>query len=153
MKRVLITGMSGTGKTSVIKVLAARGYVAIETDEGNWLQQQDSDWVWDEGKVRGLLETEFPTHLFVSGCRSNQGKFYPLFDHVVLFSAPLAVVLERIASRTNNPYGKSEAERAEIIGYVETVEPLLRASASLEINTAELEVEQVADALIRLVNR
>ena len=34
MKRVLLTGMSGTGKSSVIRELAALGYKAIDTDDG-----------------------------------------------------------------------------------------------------------------------
>ena len=33
MKRVLITGMSGTGKSTVIAELAARGYKAVDVDE------------------------------------------------------------------------------------------------------------------------
>lgn len=32
LKRVLITGMSGTGKSTVIRELALRGYKAIDTD-------------------------------------------------------------------------------------------------------------------------
>ena len=34
MKRVLLTGMSGTGKSSVIGELAALGHTAIDTDDG-----------------------------------------------------------------------------------------------------------------------
>lgn len=30
VKRVLLTGMSGTGKTSVIRALGARGFKAVE---------------------------------------------------------------------------------------------------------------------------
>ena len=36
MKRVLLTGMSGTGKSSVIRELAARGFKAIDTDSDEW---------------------------------------------------------------------------------------------------------------------
>ena len=32
MKQVLITGMSGTGKSTVVRALAARGYRAIDLD-------------------------------------------------------------------------------------------------------------------------
>src|SRR5215470_14919911 len=38
MKRVLLTGMSGTGKSSVIRALADLGYKAIDTDDG-WCEQ------------------------------------------------------------------------------------------------------------------
>jgi septin family protein len=40
MKRVLLTGMSGTGKSTVINELAARGYKAVDTDDHGL-----SDWV------------------------------------------------------------------------------------------------------------
>jgi dephospho-CoA kinase len=32
MKRVLLTGMSGTGTSTVINELGARGYKAVDTD-------------------------------------------------------------------------------------------------------------------------
>ena len=34
MKRVLLTGMSGVGKSAVLEELAARGYKAADTDYG-----------------------------------------------------------------------------------------------------------------------
>ncbi|MFB7575754.1 hypothetical protein ACWEP4_45155 [Streptomyces sp. NPDC004227] len=42
----------------------------------------------------------------MAGCKTNQGRFYPLFDHIVLLSAPAEVLLARTAAQTNNPYGK-----------------------------------------------
>jgi hypothetical protein len=53
-------------------------------------------------------------HLFVAGCKTNQGKFYSQFDHIALLSAPADVLLARIAARTGNPYGKHPGERALI---------------------------------------
>ena len=85
------------------------------------------------------------------GCKSNQGQFYPYFDQVVLLSAPLEVILERVAARSNNPYGKSAAERAEIAHYVQTVQPLLRRGATLELDTSSLTVSQVADRIVALI--
>ena len=37
----------------------------------------------------------------------NQGKFYDRLHAVVLLSAPVEVVLDRIARRTTNQYGKA----------------------------------------------
>ena len=59
--------------------------------------------------------------------------FYDRFDHVVLLSAPTEVILERVTRRTN-PYGRTAKQRAEILGYLETVEPLLRRTATLELD-------------------
>ncbi len=88
--------------------------------------------------------------LFVSGTSSNQGKFYPQFDHVVLLSAPVPLLLERLATRTNNPYGKHPDELAQILGYVRTVEPLLRRTCSLEVDTSA-PIERVIEIILSLV--
>jgi broad-specificity NMP kinase len=163
MKRILITGMSGTGKSSVIEELKRRNYEAVETESDEWCEWKNviavgnlyedtpqPDWVWREDKIQALLQQERQAPLFVSGCTSNQGKLYPLFDQVVLFSAPLEVMLQRIATRYNNPYGKRDNEREEIIRYTEVVEPLLRSGCDLEIDTSQLTVQQVTEKLIGL---
>ena len=45
--------------------------------------------------------------LCVSGCVSNQCRFYPQFGVVVLLSVPAEVLLGRLTARTANDYGKS----------------------------------------------
>src|SRR6266487_1639757 len=110
MKRVLLTGMSGTGKSTVIGELAARGYKAIDADDGWSERGPDGDWVWREERIQLLLSIEDCDVLFLSGCATNQVKFYPQFDHIVLLSAPAAVIIDRLATRTSNPYGKDPDE-------------------------------------------
>ena len=53
----------------------------------------------------------------------------------MLLSAPLEVVLERVATRESNPFGKTEAERDKIADDLAAFEPLLRAGATTEIDT------------------
>jgi shikimate kinase len=77
------------------------------------------------------------------------GKFLPQFDHVVLLSAPADVLVERLRTRTTNPYGKRPGEAARVVGLVATVEPLLRRVAGREIDT-RAPLEEVVEALIRL---
>lgn len=82
--------------------------------------------------MAGLLATEHD--VVVSGTVENQGLFYDRFEHVVLLTAPLDVLLARVATRTTNPYGRTPADRAEIREYVRTVEPLLRQGATLVLD-------------------
>lgn len=88
--------------------------------------------------------------IVVSGTVENQGLFYDRFEHVILLSAPVDVLLDRARSRTNNPYGKAARDQREIRGYVETVEPLLRRGATLELDGTR-PVADLANVLERLM--
>jgi dephospho-CoA kinase len=155
---VLVTGMSGTGKSSALAELARRGHRVVDTDYGGWTEDgpsadgQGSERLWREDRIDRLLAEHENGVLFVSGCVANQGRFYPRFDAVVLLSAPVEVILERIAGRDTNDFGKTDAERELILRDLATVEPLLRAGATVEIDT-RLALDVVADQLERIASR
>ena len=107
--------MSGTGKSSVIRVMVARGYKAV------------------------------------AGCAENHAKFHPQFDHIVLLSAPLETLVERLATRINNSYGKAPVELRRFLDDVETVEPLLRRAASHEVRTT-VPLNEVVRIVLRIVD-
>jgi adenylate kinase family enzyme len=131
--RILVTGMSGAGKSSALDELARRGYRVVDTDDPGW-----GDGVrWDEPRMTALLDDARDETLFVSGTVENQGAFYGRFDAVVLLSAPREVLLDRIATRTTNRYGKSREERALVLEHLDRVEPLLRAGCTHEIVTTK----------------
>ena len=112
MKRVLITGMSGTGKSAVIQELAARGYRAYDLDTPEWsawivadpsdalTPGKGQDWVWREDRVRALLSKPDEGLLFISGCAENMAQLFPLIDVVILLSAPIETIMERLAARS-----------------------------------------------------
>ncbi|UCM87196.1 nucleoside/nucleotide kinase family protein [Streptomyces marincola] len=111
----------------------------MDTDSDAWsrwvtLPDGSPDRIWREREITALLTGHTGGHLFLAGCKSNQGGFYPLLDQVVLLSAPADVLLARIERRTGNPYGKRPEERAAVLRHLATVEPLLRATASAEID-------------------
>jgi len=137
--------MSGTGKSTVLAELRNRGYVAVDTDHDGWVLP---DGTWDEDRMAQLLARH--PDLVVSGTVDNQGRFYDRFEHVVLLSAPLPVLLERVTGRTDNPYGRTAEQRAEIAHYLETVEPLLRRGASVELD-GRRPPSALADAVEELV--
>ena len=151
MKRVLLTGMSGTGKSSVVRALAARGYKAVDTDDGWSEPLPDGRQQWREDAIDRLLDTEDADVLFVAGCEENQARFHPRFDHIVLLSAPVETLLERVATRTGNPYGKSPEELSRILDDLENVEPLLRRVADHEIRTTA-PLDEVVEDVLRLVD-
>jgi dephospho-CoA kinase len=147
---VLVTGMSGTGKSSALAELARRGHRVVDTDYGDWIEW-GSEPLWREDRIEALLDEQEDGTLFVSGCVANQGRFYERFDAVVLLSAPADVILERVAGRETNDFGKSEAERERILSDLATVEPLLRGGATAEIDT-RAPLGEVVDALERIAS-
>lgn len=151
MTRVLITGMSGVGKSSLLQELARRGYRTVDTDDGDYHETIDGERLWRVDRINALLCEKLNGPLFVQGTTRNQVQFYPRFDHIVLLSAPADVLVERLTTRTTNPYGRDPADVAETLGYLETVEPLLRESATLEVVTT-VPVAQVADTVLAHVN-
>jgi dephospho-CoA kinase len=143
--------MSGTGKSSVVAELVARGYQAVDTDDGFCEVLPDGRQRWREHAVEVLLDTEDAEVLFVAGCEENQVRFHPRFDHIVLLSAPPGTLVERLAARTNNPFGKSPEELRRVLGDLEHVEPLLRRVADHEIVTT-VPLDEVVRTLLRLVD-
>jgi len=146
----LLTGMSGVGKSSVVAELRARGFRAVDTDEGWSEPLPDGRQRWREFEIRELLDTDDAEVLFVAGCEENQTAFYPRFDRVILLSAPVEVLLERLAQRMNNPYGKSEEQRYRVLADLDAVEPLLRRGADHEILT-DVALDDVVRAVLNAV--
>jgi len=138
MSRVLVTGMSGTGKSSALAELDRRGYRTVDTDAPGWREYREhvgfsdelhrGEWLWVEERIIALLDAD--------DGRSR-------FDAVVLLSAPADVILARVARRTTNDYGKTPLERAMILDDLANIEPLLRAGC-----THELDASRPLDAVV-----
>jgi len=170
MKRILITGMSGTGKSTVVRELQARGYRAVDTDYDGWSRWVDMrtnqpapppaagedrwdelDWAWDEERMLDLLTNAESDVLFVAGTSPNQRAFYPHFDLIILLSAPVSVLTKRLTERTNNPYGTTPRSLHRVLEHVATVEPLLRKRADYEIDT-DAPLDEVVERVLQLIH-
>ncbi|MEC5145242.1 AAA family ATPase [Chitinophaga sp. 212800010-3] len=164
MKTILITGMSGTGKSTVVRQLLANGFNATDLDAAPysmWVDadpdpeypdnevQPGKDWVWNGERIASLLSGNKGL-LFVSGCASNMVAFYPQFDHIILLTAPDEVMINRLQTRSDNTYGNQAEERTRVLYLKSEIEPLLREAADLEIDT-DMPAETVMDAILQHV--
>ena len=160
--KVLITGMSGAGKTAVTTELQARGFTAIDLDMPDWSHWVDAapadgltpaegkDWIWQEDRVRALLSAPQDGLLFISGCAENMHRLYPLIDRIFLLSAPLDIIMTRLEQRSTDGYGHTAEERTRIAEIIATIEPLLREAAHHEIDTSGLVASTVDRILSHL---
>ena len=98
-----------------------------------------------------LLVTEDTGVLFVAGCEENQVKFHPWLDHIILLSAPAEILTRRLATRTNNPFGRSAGDCHRFLADLAEVGPRLRAIADCEIDTA-VPLPEVVRAILKAVD-
>jgi dephospho-CoA kinase len=143
--RVLLTGMSGTGKSALVHELRRRGYRAYDADEDGFSEpRSDGRWGWRSDLVAALLAQHTEGPLFFAGCSEEQRELP--FDYRVLLTAPRSVLVDRLRTRTGNTYGHATGELMNVLADLADVEPALRRSADL-ILTTTAPVSEVADAL------
>ena len=169
MTRVLLTGLSGTGKSRLIEQFAVLGYKAVDLDSDEWSEwvgvhfegeptsgdspvERNRDWVWREERVQALLSVQETGILFVAGCAANMVKFRPRFDSIILLTAPDAVTVERLLMRDNNQYGKRPEELARVLAQREVIEPKLRTLANYEIDTSA-SLDEVVRKILEVVKQ
>ncbi|WP_396882589.1 shikimate kinase [Mycolicibacterium sp. CBMA 334] len=142
-----MTGMSGVGKSTALEGLALAGFATVDTDYGPWIHVVDGGPQWREALIDELFGRPRHARLFVAGTVANQGRFYDRFDAVVLLSAPIDTILQRLELRTNNPFGKTPDERRKIATDTAEIEPLLRQAATHEIDTSGAAAEVVSQLI------
>lgn len=152
--RVLVTGMSGVGKSTVLEALRGRGWRAVDADEAGLVDEHPDRTDLRVPEIEAILRQ--PRHdrpLVVAATGEGQERLYPFVDHVVLLTAPWPVLEERLLARTGNHFGKTPGELERVRADTEEVEPLLRQGADHVLDTSELPLEGVVDRIDRLATR
>ncbi|WP_461202575.1 AAA family ATPase [Enterococcus sp. N342-3-1-2] len=146
MVKVLLTGMSGVGKSTILDHIRSSGHQCIDLDYNDWIIFDDTvaDYLMDTNKIIRYIEAHPNEPLFFAGTTINQKEIYPSLDWVILLTAPIDVMHQRIQNRSNNQFGKSETEWTNILKDKETVEPLLMQSCDRIVST-----DQSIDDVVR----
>jgi dephospho-CoA kinase len=165
----LITGVAGTGKSTIAKELRQRGYAAYDTEEGfsyhinkqtgeravypanptpEWYEAHER--VFDEKVLMNLLKKHADEPLFIASITANQAKYYLRFDKIFLLCAPDEVVIHRLGTRTNNYFGRKPLELQRVIGRRQQFEDELKALGAEVIDSTQ-PIEAVADEILEKI--
>ncbi len=164
-----ITGVSGTGKTSIANLLNKKGFRAISIDETEglcaWRHKTTGlkvdyeatlnkefidthDWVCDIDILKEMMRASKNTAVYVLGCPSNQNDILHLFDKIFLLQCAPEVFLKRIMERQDNDFGKDESAQRFILGWYQGFESELLTKGAIPID-ASAALEHVAGEIIK----
>ena len=170
-KTIFITGVSGTGKSTVCRALAAKGYTTIGLDEmpglSCWIHKQTREkldkkadfseeflatyeWVCDMASLKELVAKKEGL-VFIAGnvenvleCITFAGKSF------VLICSP-ETFLKRINGREDNEYGKDEDARNFLLSYYQSDNKKCLEAGAIAVD-AELPLEQVVENILDKCN-
>ena len=136
-KNILVTGVSGTGKSTVYVELKKRGVEAIGIDENTelsyWVNKKtkevvawekdftdefisNHDWVCNVPVLSDLVEKAKKT-VVVCGSSDNIVECMGLFEMTLLLKCSPETFTSRIKSRVDNDYGQDESTKKALLGY------------------------------------
>lgn len=116
-------------------------------DDGFTEPRENGRWGWRLEQVTAALDEASARGgpVFFAGCSEEQARI--AFDCRVLLTASADVIAERLRTRTTNPYGGSPRQLAQVLDDLAGIEPLLRRSADLIVDTAR-PASTVADLIL-----
>lgn len=174
MPLVYLTGISGSGKSSVIRELQARGYEAHGVDEmgyADWVDRKTGEiipfpedessvdihewykkhsWVLSKDRISKLKQQADTndTLIFLAGVADGEDKVWDYFDKVFVLNVDEATIRQRIANRTDNDFGKTPDEMAAILRWLEGYEERYRTYGAVIIDTTQ-PLDGVVDEILR----
>lgn len=122
---VLVTGLPGTGKSTLCDLFRGHGLKAIDADEATFLKFGMSgeklergaplSWFlrnpprWDIEELRALLREQ--DEIYVFGIAPNVFSAARLFDKVIYLHGDRKLVAERLEKKRDNPFGTTNAQK------------------------------------------
>lgn len=135
----LVTGIAGSGKTTIKQALTEKGYATFDVDDGlaSWIDRETGektvydpklapmtdkyDWAIDPAALTDILASADP--IIICGSAHDLYQYINRFSAVFLLSYPdEQSIKQRLESRTNNDYGKAPGELESILGYWKSYE-------------------------------
>ena len=144
MKNILITGVPGSGKSTICSLLKNQGFNAIDGLSRNglmhWVNKttQSFDqykpdagfewlmnhiWKWDEEKLEELINKNSSSPIFICGVAPMERDILSYFDHIFLLQISKETMEKRLKERPGDyAFGKAIGEIEYILSWKEIFE-------------------------------
>ena len=90
MVKVLLTGMSGVGKSTILKEISKLYHLSIDLDYDCWIYNDDKNNTlkMDTQRIIDYLGKNDKDTIFLAGTTENQKEIYPYLDFIITLTAP-----------------------------------------------------------------
>lgn len=171
MSKIYITGVSGTGKSTLAEELTKRGVVSFDIDAVSelchWRNRQTKqraeyqygigkdwleahEWICDQHKLEELLAGQ-SGDVAVLGLASNQDDFLSMFEKVFLLRCKEETFLHRLSTRDGeNQFAKDKSEQEHILSWYKEFEDSMLKSGAIAIDSEET-IQQMADSIMMAI--
>lgn len=169
MGKYLIGGRAGSGKSSVATELRPRGFNAYDGDHVSGLAHWEDvttgtvatltdythvdtsryHWLWDKNRLNELLAQQ--QEVILCGSANNDLDFADCFDRIFALDVRPEVHANRLRTRTDNNYGRSETMIPKIVAEQQDFIQRALALGAVAID-AEQPLETVVDDIITYVH-
>lgn len=174
MKKYLITGIAGTGKSAVGTVLAQKGYYVLETDRAadnklvyrdrydvrtkeisqftrgdGWQELQYVRWNIKLDVLRAELQAHAGETIFVCGYANNWDELVGDFDGIFLLEANPQAIEHRLLTRTTGDWGRKHPE--ELKHALDTAQDYNKSMK--ELNATVIDADQSLEDVVSTILR
>lgn len=168
--KILLTGISGTGKTTTLAELQKHGYVVVDLDATGmcrWKNKETGEvteygstgrnyewltkhgWYCDINILKKLLSCiREDKDVFVAGIAENIEEVVQEFDNVFILDTTDQVIKERLGRRLNNHFAKKDEEQEFIFKHSRE---LLKKIKDFELIDANQLPEDISVAVLKKI--
>lgn len=169
--KTLITGIAGTGKSTIVKALNEKGVFAIDLhdipdmffwqdrktkEKVTYVPAQSREWfdtvdrLCDIDRLKEILNQH--DNIVVAGTASgNQAEYLSLFEKIILLQCDSKTLTHRLQTRTNKSgFGKTKAEQEDNVEWQKEFDPFVLSRNAIPVNT-EVNLDDVVDKIIGVI--
>jgi len=169
MGLIFITGIAGTGKSTLVKELSTRDYEAHDADEklSYWANKasgqkvpvsnhalatdpyffEEHDWYINKHGVEKLAEEAAHKPIFICGSVANEKEVWNYFEKVFCLYVDDDTLIKRIKNRPDKDFGKSEHELVHLLKLNKALQPKYKSLGAIVIDATQ-PVDKIADEII-----
>jgi len=169
MPFIYITGAPGAGKSILQKELSSRGLEVYDIDDAKFggahnkvsgervtippAQERapewydDHEWRIDKAAINSLLDRAANKTIFICGVAPDDEDILTLFDKIYYLKLDENKLKQRIATRTDNDYGKNPNELSHILERKRKLDARYANSNAVIVN-ATVPPSEIADRIL-----